>query len=166
MEIGTVLASQLQASLTTLENSLSGCPDAEWDACHGDAPFSQVAFHALFYCDFYLSGSEQEFRNQEFHRDNKAFFDDYEELEDRIPAHLYSRAALEKYLAFCRKKAGTVVPALDAAQLEEPPLMRRSLFSRMELFIYLTRHIQHHAAQLGLRMQLLTGREMKWVSRG
>jgi hypothetical protein len=37
-------------------------------------------------------------------------------------------------------------------------------FSRAELYIYLIRHIQHHAAQLGLRIQNMTGIELQWIS--
>ncbi len=163
--LSKALASQLGACLTTLENVMAACPDSDWDESHGDAPFSQVAFHTLFYCDFYLSESESQFRNQEFHKANEAFFADYEELEDRLPIRLYSRASLETYLAFCREKVKSVLSALTPAQLEEPAVMRRSVFSRLELYIYVARHIQHHAAQLGLRVQLRTGQEMKWVGK-
>ncbi len=166
METGKILESQLTASLVTLENSMADCPEAEWNQSHGDAPFSQVVFHTLFYCDFYLSESESGFRNQPFHKDNLAFFGDYEEQEDKLPVRLYDRESLVRYLDYCKKKVKIVLDALSQDQLGEAAVMRRSIFSRMELFIYLTRHIQHHAAQLGLRVQLLTGKEMKWVSKG
>ena len=32
--------------------------------------------------------------------------------------------------------------------------------------IFTARHIQHHAAQLGLRLQLRSGVEMRWKSSG
>jgi hypothetical protein len=35
-----------------------------------------------------------------------------------------------------------------------------------ELLIYITRHTQHHAAQLGLRVQQITGQELKWIRAG
>jgi hypothetical protein len=36
----------------------------------------------------------------------------------------------------------------------------------MELLIEIARHIQHHAAQLGLRIQQITGKELQWVNSG
>ena len=38
--------------------------------------------------------------------------------------------------------------------------------SRAELHVYNLRHIQHHAAQLGLRFQLAGGAPLEWVSEG
>ena len=63
--INEALVSQLKASLITLKNCIESCPIEEWDKNHNDYPFSQVVFHTLFYCDFYLSKNEDEFKNQE-----------------------------------------------------------------------------------------------------
>jgi hypothetical protein len=37
--------------------------------------------------------------------------------------------------------------------------------TKAERYVNAIRHIQHHAAQLGLRLQLLTGQELDWVSK-
>jgi hypothetical protein len=36
----------------------------------------------------------------------------------------------------------------------------------LELYLYLIRHIQHHAAQLGLRNQEIDGTVLKWIGSG
>ena len=41
--------------------------------------------------------------------------------------------------------------------------LKAALSTRAELSIQVTRHVQHHAAQLGLRVQLITGKELDWV---
>mgnify|MGYP006940534581 FL=1 len=70
------------------------------------------------------------------------------------------------YLEFCMNKADRVTSAETVESLEEFSGFERRLFSRGELHIDNIRHIQHHAAQLGLRLQLITGKEMPWFSTG
>jgi hypothetical protein len=61
------IRNQMMAALATLNQCIQNCPDNEWHKSHNDAPVSQVLFHTLFYADFYLSPSENEFKSQLFH---------------------------------------------------------------------------------------------------
>jgi hypothetical protein len=158
--------SQLLASLATLRNCIESCPSDEWDKSHGDYPFSQVAFHALFYFDYYLSEGDEDFKAQAFHIQNKAVFADYEELEDRKAKNLYERPFLKRYCDHCAAKADDRLRGRSYEELAEACAYPWRNMSRLELFIYTARHTQHHAAQLGLRLQSITGQEMKWVSKG
>ena len=163
--INESLVSQFNASLKTLENCINSCTVEKWDQSHGDYPFSQVVFHALFYCDFYLSENEEAFKNQEFHENHKETFSDYEELEYRLPIHLYSKNFVKEYLEYCKEKINKVVKdvrEIDLLNVREDSIKK---MSKLELYIYTIRHIQHHAAQLGLRLQFLLKKEMEWVSR-
>jgi hypothetical protein len=81
MDIQTSIERQMLASLATLKACIENCPKEQLNGKHKDYPFSQVAFHALFYCDYYLSGSKDEFFNQDFHMANESIFDDYESSE-------------------------------------------------------------------------------------
>ncbi len=164
--IRTALAAQLGATLDTLLYCIDHCPEDQWHERHGDYPFSQVVFHTLFYCDFYLSDGMADFRSQAYHTARKGFFSDYEELEDRIPVKLYERAMVVEYLEFCKAKAYSFLGASSDEQLYATANHKKGTMSVLELVVYLTRHIQHHAAQLGLRLQLLTGNEMPWFSKG
>ncbi len=164
--INDSLVSQFNASLKTLENCIDACPLEEWNKSHGDYPFSQVVFHTLFYCDFYLSENEEAFKKQEFHRNHKETFADYEELEYKLPVHLYDKDFIKEYLEYCKKKILIEVKDLrieDLLNVREESIKK---MSKLELYIYVIRHIQHHAAQLGLRLQFLIKKEMEWVSRG
>jgi hypothetical protein len=40
------------------------------------------------------------------------------------------------------------------------------MMTRIERYINSIRHIQHHASQLGLRLQFMTSKEMEWIGRG
>jgi hypothetical protein len=65
--IQPALAAQLGAALDTLGYCIEQCPEDQWQESHGDYPFSQVVFHTLFFCDYYLSGSMGDFRSQDYH---------------------------------------------------------------------------------------------------
>ena len=157
---------QIKSALCTLAQCISSCPETEWNQPHGDYPFSQVVFHTLFFTDFYLQRDESSFKDQAFHRENKVFFKDYEELQEKIPVNLYGRRQCEKYLKFCIDKCEATLQADDPQTLLGPSGFSFKPFTRAELYIYLIRHIQHHAAQLGLRLQRITGNELQWISSG
>jgi len=160
----TSLSRQLEAALSTLGHAIDTCPDAEWQRDHGDAPFSQVVFHALFYADFYLGRDSLPFKDQPFHGSHKEVFADYEEMEDRKPLRLYEKEFCRSYLAHCLAKTEAMLEKETLESLAGGSGIDFRHCSRMELYIYDGRHIQHHAAQLGLRIQQITGAEMRWFS--
>jgi hypothetical protein len=164
--IKQLLTNQFEAALCTLELCIDRCPDAAWDGRVGSLLFCQVAFHTLFYTDFYLEADEESFRQQPFHLANGAFFRDYEELEDRAPVLRYEKAAVKSYLNHCRNKAADVISAETTSSLEAPSGFPRRNMSRAELFVYNLRHVQHHAAQLSLRLRLDHGENIPWVGSG
>ncbi|MCG8569352.1 MAG: DinB family protein [Spirochaetes bacterium] len=162
-----ILENQLLAALSTLMQCINNCPDNEWQQTHGDSPYSQVVFHTLFYTDYYLERTEETFKDQPFHLNNKELFKDYEELEDRIPKHLYTKEECHLYLKHCVDKCKTQLPQEDTELLNGPSgFSHKPDINRAEIHIYNTRHIQHHAAQLGLRVQKIINKELQWVSSG
>ena len=78
-----MITHQFEAALSTLGACIEKCPQSAWNAPVANLAFCQAAFHALFYTDCYLGQNTAALREQPFHRDNQAFFRDYEELEDR-----------------------------------------------------------------------------------
>jgi hypothetical protein len=158
------LSTQTKAALSILKYCIESCPDNDWEKPQGDAPFCQVVFHARFYADFYLGRDAIPFKEQSYHIVNKVTFADYEEMEDRIPVKMYSKEFCHDYLAQCLKKVDSTMSGETAESLEGESGISFRNGSRMELYIYSTRHIQHHAAQLGLRIQMMTGKAMPWFS--
>lgn len=124
----------------------------------GDAPFSQVVFHPV-YADFYLGRDSVPFKEQPFHVKNRSVFADYEEMEDRLPVHVYEKPFCLEYLSHCRMKLKATIEAETEASLAGSSGIDFRKISRAELHVYNMRHIQHHAAQLGLRIQLATGED-------
>lgn len=173
MEIGTVLGTckellirQFEAALCTLNACIDQCPESGWNEPVGNLAFCQVAFHALFFTDYYLGPNEGALRGQPFHRQHADFFRDYEELQPRKQQLLYDRPSIQTYLAHCRGKAEEVVASETADVLRGPCGFPPKTFSRAELHVYNIRHIQHHAAQLSLRLRLNFGQDIPWYRSG
>jgi hypothetical protein len=79
---------------------------------------------------------------------------------------LYDRPTIQKYVEHCREKASTAIAAETADSLAAPCGFPRKSFSRAELHVYSIRHIQHHAAQLSLRLRLDHQIDIPWVRTG
>jgi hypothetical protein len=161
-----LIASQFEASLGTISHCVARCPDDLWNAPVAKYPFCQVAFHTLFFADFYLGRDAESLRQQPFHLANPNFFGDYEQLQDREPESLYERPEIEAYLDFCRGKAVATIAAETEESLCAPAKFARRNFSRAELHVCNIRHIQHHAAQLILRLRLDSDVDIPWLGAG
>lgn len=161
-----LIASQFEASLCTLAHSIEHCPGAAWDVRVARYPFCQVAFHTLFFADYYLEPSADSLKTQPFHLANPTLFGDYEQLEYREPVALYDRAQIRGYLDFCRQKASQTLAAETEVTLSARAQFDRKTFTRAELHVYNIRHIQHHAAQLILRLRLDANVDIPWMGTG
>lgn len=163
----TLLAGQFSAALATLNLCIERCPDVAWNAPVANLKFCQVAFHTLIFADLYLGrDDEHTFRRQPFHLAHADVFRDYEEMEDRPQQLLYEKPFIRLYMQHCRTKVVEIIAAETAESLAAPCGLPRRNFSRAELYIYNTRHLQHHAAQLSLRLRLDHGVDIPWVSSG
>ena len=160
------LASQLLAGLDMLKDCIDRCPVAQWNEPHNDYPFSQVVFHTLSDCDYNLCASPEAWHAQDFHRHNRAFFPDHQSIEDQVLRNAYEREVIYRYYTHCRERVVEVVEPQTLADLTAPNADIDRNMTRFERYVNGIRHVQHHAAQLGLRLQGITGTEMEWISRG
>ncbi len=122
--------------------------------------------HTLLYADCYLGENVDAFRNERFHKENAAFFGDYEQLQDREPVEVYERDDMRKYMRYVRHRATDVIASESAESLSAPAQFYRRDISRAELYIYNIRHIQHHAANLGLRLRIDVAEDIPWIGSG
>ncbi|MEX0586949.1 MAG: DinB family protein [Pirellulales bacterium] len=157
---------QFEAALCMLNACIDRCSDDAWNAPVGNYAFCQVAFHVLFFTDFYLGLDEGSFRGQPFHREHEGDFRDYEELVDRPPVLLYERGFIKAYLQHCRSKCAEMIAAETEETVAAPARFPRRNISRMELYVYNLRHLQHHVAQLSLRRRIDAGEDIPWVASG
>lgn len=160
------VASQALAALAMQRDCLERCPEEEWQEARGDYPFSRVLFHSLFDCDYSFSDSEESFRDQAFHRSRPEIFRDYEALLDIRSPLFFERDFIRSYHDFCVAKIEEARGRRSDAEMLAPDADIYGSMTRLERGLNAIRHVQHHAAQLGLRLQLASGVEMDWVSRG
>jgi hypothetical protein len=162
-----LLAHQYEASLCTLNFAIVRCPDASWHERVANWKYCQAVFHAVFFADYYLSPTEDKeaFKRQPFHLENKDVFRDYEELEDRPQVLLYEKPWMLGYVQNVRRKAQQTIESEAASEaLGGPSGFSWRKCTRAELHVYNIRHIQHHAAQLALRLRLDANIDVPWVS--
>lgn len=161
-----LLTRQYEASLCTLHLAIDRCPEASWNAPVAKWKFCQAAFHVVFFGDVYLQPSDDvpALKRQPFHLEHAAEFRDYEELEDRPQVLLYEKPFVQTYLRFVRGKARETIARESADVLAGPSGFHWRKCSRAELHVYNIRHIQHHAAQLILRLRLDANVDVPWVS--
>lgn len=165
-ELKTVLANQLAAALCTLSRCIDRCPQDAWQMPIANLTFDQVAFHTLFFTDYYLGRNAGALRPQPFHRNHVDAFAEYEELEDRPQEMHYDRTFIEEYMQHCHEKAARVIGSETDESLSAKADFERRDFSRAELYVLTVRHIQHHAAHLSLRLRLDAGLEIPWAGSG
>jgi hypothetical protein len=161
-----VFANQFEAALCTLNECIDRCPEAAWRSKIVNLEFNQAVFHTLIYTDFYLGDGDETFRQQPFHRDNQGRFGDYEEFEDRVQVAIYERPFIQAYMTHCRTKLSATIAAETDESLGEQSPFPWLTFSRAEVYVYSIRHIQHHAAQLILRLRRDYKQDMPWYKSG
>ncbi len=160
------IANQYEAVFCTLHECVTRCPDQMWQGPVVNHPFSQTVFHGLFFADLYLGQNVESQPRQAFHRQYAAIFADYEQLQPRIPRGTYDQSFVLKYLAHCRDKAIRVVSGETADDLASAAGFPWLNTSRAELHLYNIRHLQHHAAQLIMKLRAEAGEDMPWVKSG
>lgn len=160
------IVSQYEATLCTLNECVARCPEEMWQGPVVNHPFSQTVFHTLFFADLYLGENMAAQPEQVFHQKHKSEFADYEQLEHRIPLGTYEKSFIKDYLGFCRDKAAAVVWSESAELLTLPSGFPWIEAPRAEVHLYNIRHIQHHAAQLILRLREKAAIDMPWVKSG
>ena len=162
----TLTSNQFEAVLCTLNACIEQCPDPAWESRVVNLKFCQVVFHTLFFTDYYLGQNAEALREQSFHEANKAYFRDYEELDDRPQQLTYDKPTTRLYLEHCRQKAGTTIAAETTESLSAACQFMRRDFTRAELYVVNIRHIHHHAAQLSLRLRTDHSEVIAWVGSG
>jgi hypothetical protein len=163
----TIIWRQFGAAIDMLENAIRACPDDLWSDpskppqwISRDVPgFWYVAYHTLFFLDFYLSESEKGFAPP------PPFTLDELDPAGLLPERPYTKDELLTYLAYGRAKCLAVVEALTDESARERCGFERLDMPLGELLLYSMRHVQHHAAQLNLLLRQNIDDAPRWVAR-
>jgi hypothetical protein len=162
-----VIWHQFGATIQMLENALRACPDELWqERLHEErqvqpefAEFWYVAYHCLFWLDFYLSDSIDGFSPPAPFTLSE--FDPAGLLPDRV----YTKDELLTYLEYGRNKCRTRIETLTDEMAHQRCRLDWPEMSIAELLLYNMRHVQEHAAQLSLMLGQRVGSAPGWVSK-
>lgn len=142
-----------------LENAIERCPPGVWgDAMHPQE-FWYIAYHTLFWTDFYFSDCpEADFQPP-------APFTKSEFEVGTPPRRAYGKAELLAYLAHVWDRSRQFISELAPPRRHDRFAGEHHDVSVLEITLYNTRHVQHHAAQLNLILRQRTDDAPKWHSR-
>ena len=155
---------QFEASLAMLKDCLERCPANLWEEKLAALTFRQIAYHTLFFVDYYLSPGEESFSLRDLHLVGG---------DEREPVNSpgLAQAATLEYVPICLEKIRTTIASETETTLQQPSGFSWLPFTRGELHLYNLRHVQHHAGQLSAQLRRLdpncASREMlRWVRTG
>ena len=159
-----ILTGQFEAALCMMNECVRMCPPRHWEGKIANDTFRQIAYHTLFYVDFYLSRNEDAFTPRDLNRRGG---------DERSPALSpgLSREDTLAYLAICRQKLIDTLTAETRESLEGPSGFSWRPISRGELYIYTLRHVQHHTGSMSAYLRRLDGalpdlKALPWVASG
>ncbi len=170
----TMLWRQFGAAIDMLDNAVVACPDALWvqPVWHDPSVPSQrtefwyVTYHALFWLDLYLFGSEEGFAPPA-----PFILVEQDDAAGPLPSQPFSRDELRAYLASLRQQCRAIIETMTDERARQPVnfpwIGDGGDVSYAELQLYSMRHIQEHAAQLNLVLgeHGVQGDQIDWVPR-
>ena len=150
-----------------LKMPCSTCPDELWHGklwqepsdFPGCAEFWYVAYHALFYLDYYLT-----LDNQDFMPPAPFTLSEFDPA-GLLPERCYRRDELLSYLELSRVKCQFVFSSLTDAQAQQQMRFPWGELSFAELLLDNMRHVQEHAAQLNMFLGQHIDLQSHWVAR-
>lgn len=158
MVLKGALKNQYHAGLTMLLATIEACPRGLWADPGFVNPFWQVAYHAIFYTDFYLRPSETDFVPWEKHRPgHHRFGSNPADATGLVPY------AVEDVVEYCLRCRGVVDDAIEVMDL----MAGESGFpwypiSKLEHQLVNLRHLQHHTGQLTDRLRQSADVGIEW----
>ena len=180
-----IIWQQFGAAIDMLDNALVACPDELWRSRlwrdgSQESEFSEfwyVGYHALFWLDLYLSGSEEGFAPPApFSLESLRGVDRPPQLTigspgvELDPAGLlaerpYTKDELRAYLEHGRKKCRATIETLTEEKARQRCAFSWGEVTFLELLLYNMRHVQEHAAQLSLALGQKSVSAPDWVTK-
>jgi uncharacterized damage-inducible protein DinB len=154
-----ILWNQFGGSIDMFENAIKACPDDVWGDRSHEHEYWYIAYHTLFWLDFYLSESPDGFSPPE------PFNLDEMDPAGIIPEQPYSKEEMLSYLLHCRNKLRSRIENMTEDKASARFKFNWMDFSITELMLYNMRHVQHHGAQLNLILRQKTNSAPGWVGR-
>lgn len=150
---------QLGGAIGSLEAAIDACSAEVWGEKVGPHEFWYLAYHTLFWLDYYLNEPGEAFAPPEPF--TLAEMDPAGVYPDRV----YSKDELKKYLEHGRAKAHAVLAAMTDERARRVRKMYWGEITEAELLLQSVRHVQHHTGQLQLLLRQGGVPPGRWVRR-
>ncbi len=158
-KLNKYLFAQFGASIEMLENAIDLCPEKVWSQKNDFSDFWYIAYHTIFWLDFYLTELPDNFQP----------FNDFgiTELDPKgiLPDKIFSKSELKTYLEHCKKKCNATIENINENSADKVYKFGTLELAFFELILYNMRHVQHHTAQLNLMLRQQIDSAGKWVRR-
>jgi DinB superfamily len=152
-----ILWKQFGAAIDMLENAINMCTDDVWSATNEQPEFWYITFHTLFWLDFYLSESPDNFTS------TPPFTLSELDPEGILPNKVYTKEELLRYLEQNRNKCKVRIEELNDEKTKRNFVFGTINLPFLELILYNMRHVQHHTAQLNLLLRQKIDSSPGWV---
>jgi len=152
---------QYGAAIAMLEQNLKSCPKEVWDDRTSGSPFWHVAYHVMWFLDWYLSDSKK--ARESFKSKFGEASSHFEDL-NKTPEITLTCDQLLDYLSDIKEKAKNRFEDLTSDEL-----IQRSVFewhgnSVLSSLLYNLRHLMLHIGALNLRLHRKGVKLENWVS--
>ena len=151
----TELWGQFGAALDMFENALSKCPESLWDE---ESKFWYIAYHTLFFTDYYLSEEPYKFLPPE------PFTLSEFDPDGLMPDRTYTKDELVSYTRHCREKCRRFIAGLTEEKWEARWIDEGRNYSYFKVLLYNMRHVMHHTGQLNILLGKIDHDLPIWVS--
>ena len=162
----TVIGRKFAAAIQMLRSAVEACPDDLWDERAYGTPFWHLAYHTLFYTDFYLSDDANTFQARDFHVEKAIFLPgDYQQFGGVVttPELAFTRVQLVEYADHCLRKSDETFKKLtDNLALERCGFPWYNL-NVGEFLLNNLRHTQNHTGQLVMLLRRHANIGIGWL---
>lgn len=159
--IASIILAQIESALAMLKQCLNACPEEHWHGKIANDSFRQIAYHTLFFCDYYFSTNENAFQLRPCHDIGG------DERSNTEASCGLDKADALAYLDVCHDKLLSTMTTETAESLSGESGFTLLPFSRAELHLYNLRHIQHHTGQLSAYLRRVApNANLRWVKSG
>ena len=150
---------QYGAAIEMLNQAITECPEKLWNRQDTGPPFWQIAYHTLYYLDFYLGNSKKE--RTEF----KPFFpnSNRENLGTKPTKGNLTRVQMLEYLSYVKEKTTTKFKEMTMETLVEETAFEWHGKDKFSTLFYNLRHVMLHVGALN-SLLVRNGVKTKWVS--
>ena len=158
MEVKPALKGQYHAAMDMLRGAIEACPDDLWVGGVPPRSFWRLAYHTLYFTEFYLQVKMEDFKKWELHRDEA----ESDEEHERLDAKPYTQRELLDYWDIVDSRIDSLIDKIDLTSNDSGFSWYK--IPKLDHVILNLRHVQEHSGQLRDRL-MEAGIDQRWHSK-